>query len=267
MQLSAEQMQQMERNLLQRKAREWTARVDEALPPAQRSEPLARLGALQVLVARGLAPGQALAACDVQQAAQWLHMGLDAGAPWRDTRAAALLNAAAALGALWFVDGRLLPAARQLPLQPTLPATMAQLLAQAQGMRFKQAAVREHQQRAGLRLAWQRAAAEELSDAALLELARVAFAPPVDAREDAPEPEFEDDALPLSPEAQTFLSHEQRLAQQAGLEGGPVARLCLAGDLLLGLGRCVRLAATLPPDSREPLLKEAIHAAAGFQRH
>lgn len=265
MQFSPEQMQQMERNLLQRKAREWSARVDEALPPAQRGEALARLGALQERVTHGLAPAEALAACDVQQAGQWLQLGLQAGAPWRDTRAAALLNAAAALGALWFVDGRLLPGSRQLPPLPTLPATMAQLLAQVQGLRFKQAAVRERQLRAGLQQAWQRAVAQDLGDAALLELARVAFAPPVEPSEDAPEPEWEDGALPLSPDAQTFLSHEQRLAQQAGLEGGSVARLCLAGDLLLGLGRCVRLAATLPPDSREPLLKEAIDAAAGFQ--
>ncbi|MBH9578662.1 hypothetical protein [Inhella proteolytica] len=266
MQLSTEQMQQMKRNLVHSQARQWTARVDAALLPAQRGEPLARLGALQQLVSEGLAPNETLAARDVQQAAQWLQMGLEAGAPWRDTRAAALLNAAAALGALWFVDGRLLPGARQLPLQPTLPVTMAQLLAQEQGLRFKQAAMRERELRAGLHLAWQRALAQELGDAALLELARTAFAPHAEPRDDAPEPEFEDEALPLSPDAQAFLSHEQRLAQMAGLEGSPVARLCLAGDLLLGLGRCVRLATTLPPDSREPLLKEAIHAAAGFQR-
>jgi len=266
MQLSAEQMQQMERNLLQRRAREWSAQVDEALPPAQRGEALARLGALQQRVTRGLAPDQALAACDVQQAAQWLQMGLEAGAAWRDTRAAALLNAAAALGALWFVDGRLLLASQQLPLQPTLPATMAQLLAQAQGARFKQAATCERQLRAGLHLAWQRAMAQGLGDAALMELVRSAFAAPLEPGEDAPELDVEDGASPLPPAAQTFLSHEQRMVQLAGLEGDPVVRLCVAGDLLLGLGRCVRLAATLPPDSREPLLKEAIDAAAGFQR-
>lgn len=266
MQFSAEQMQQMARDLVVRRARHWVNRVDAALPSVQRSDPEARLGALCQLVAAGLAPGEHLAARDVQQTAQWLELGLRAGAPWHDTRAAALLHGAAALGALWFVDSRLLPPSRQLPLQATTQATMAQLLAEPQGQRFKHAALRARRLRPGLRLAWQRARAQGLADAGLQDLLRAAFAhdePTEESpeREPEPEPDLDEGASPLVPDAQAFVAHAQRLLKQAGLAGGPLARLCLAGDLLLGLGRCARLAAALPAQTCEPLLRDAIDAA------
>lgn len=266
MQFSAEQMQQMRGDRVRQRALSWSASIDAALPAGSGHEPQARLQVLKQRVIDDLGPDEALAAHDVRQAADWLQQVVAIGAPWRDIRAAALLHAAAALGSLWFIDARLLPASRQLSLQSTLAATLFPLLANGQGHRFKEAALSERRLRPGLRLAWRRAMAQELSEMALQDLFRAAFAAADPQGPEDDEPDLDDGASPLSPAATAFVQHEQRLIQQAGLAGGPLARLCLAGDLLLGLGRCARLAATLPPDSREPLLKRAIDAACRLQR-
>ena len=184
-----------------------------------------------------------------------------------------MLHAAAGLGAQWFQDDRLLPAKDQLAIDTQQAHALLPLLAEPQGKRFKRAAQRAHALAPGLRMALRRALQAECSDAALQRLVLVAFAPPDEpdtpaaaARADEATPDIDELTPPWPPEAQRFIDRERRIQAQAGLSDPAAARLCLAGDLVLGLGRCVRVvqqaAASTPPSAIPPIdtLREALHA-------
>lgn len=255
------------------RARLWAARVDEGLPPAQRGDPPARLAALTRAVIDALGPQASFEAADVNHASRALLAALHAGAPWSDTRAAAQLHAAAGLGALWYIDDRLLPPERQIELATGRPEDVLPLLAEPQGARFKQAAARAHLLGPGVRMALHRALAQDCSDAALHALMQAAFAPTEttdDAGEDDEGATIEQiDDTPLWPsDAPAFVGRARSLQAQAGLRDPALCRLCLAGDLALGLGRCTRRLAAdppRPPSEAITLLTEALHAATQHQ--
>lgn len=277
--LSNDQLQHMAQRLFHARALHWQTQVDAAVPAPQRADPHARLAALTQVVLSRLPAGAEFQASDVTQASQWLTLALQAGAPWREARANALLHAAAALGAQWCEDDRLLAVADQVALQPGQAATLLPLLAEPQGQRFKRAASREHALAPGLRMALHRCLQADCSDAALQHLVLVAFAPDEDGVDtgagveaaDAT-PDLDDDSPPWPPEAQRFIDHERQLQAQANVRDPALARLSLAGDLVLGLGRCVRLlshwAAAKPAPATPPIdtLREALHAATRLQR-
>jgi hypothetical protein len=274
--LSNAQLTHMAQHLFQARALHWQTQVDRALPPARQADPQARLEALTQVVLDDLPAGDEFQAIEVTLASRWLTAALQAGAPWREARANALLHAAAALGAQWCQDDRLLPVAEQVPLQPDRFDTLLPLLAQPQGQRFKRAALREHALAPGLRMALHRCLQADCSDVALQHLVWVAFAPEDEAAgadaEADDTPDQDADTPPWPPEAQRFIDHERRLQAEAGVREPALARLSLAGDLVLGLGRCVRLlsrwAAAQPARTTPPIdtLREALHAATRLQR-
>lgn len=271
--LTTGQVQLLAKERVHARARLWAERVDAGVDPAQREDPPARLAALSRAVLAELGPQSPFEAADVGHASRALAAALQAGAPWSDTRAAAQLHAAAGLGALWFIDDRLLPPQRQIELATGRPEDLIPLLAEPQGARFKQAAARAHLLGPGVRMALHRALAQGCADAALFALVEAAFAP-TEAAADA-EPEDlgatmeQVDETPLWPdEARAYVARARSLQAQAGLRDPTLCRLCLAGDLALGLGRCVRwLAATppRPPAEAIDLLNEALHAATQHQ--
>lgn len=279
MRLSSEQVHDLTRRLVRSRALRWQTRVDAALPPAQRTDPLARLATLTRLTREALPPDDVFKASELDCASHELALSLKAGAPWRDARAAALLHAGIALGAQWYQDDRLLDIADQLQIDPATPGGLALLLARPHGERFKRAATRAHDLAPGLQLALQRALDSGLDSGALQHLVLVAFAP----REgtgtagltvlEADEPVDSDDTSPPWPlEAQTFIERERAIQVRAGISDPALARLCLAGDLVLGLGRCVRLlqrwAVAEPRPSLPAIdsLREALNATTRPQR-
>ena len=251
------------------RARHWTARIDADVDPAQREDPLARLAVLARSIVGELPEGALFEAADVRQTAHGLALALRAGAPWSDTRAAAQLHGAAGLGSLWHMDDRLLAPGDQFEPEPGRPDALAPLLAKPQGERFKRAAVRAQWLGPGLRMALHRALALQCADAALHALISVAFATPDDTAEgDEGAPEQVGDNPEWPAAAHPFMARARDLQARAGVGEPGLTRLCLAGDLALGLGRCVRLLASAPP--RPPaeaidFLTEALHAATRHQ--
>jgi hypothetical protein len=235
-------------------------------------EAAARLAALANDAVASLAPLGALGAIvavDVHQTADWLKLALDAGFAYRETRAAALLHGAAALGALWFIDERLLPASEMLPAQATMDRTIGQLLAAPQEARFQRAAEQELRLRDGLRFALGHAFADGLSDEALRELAAAAFA--VDAPEgNEPEPGGAQGDGWVEEMTARFMARERAALNHAGVSDPALVALCIAGDLTLGLGRCVRLLTRqrdkLDAAGRLAWLERAVHELAELAR-
>lgn len=208
-------------------------------------------------------------AADLHQASRALSQAIRAGAPWNDTRAAAQLHAAVALGSLWYMDDRLLDPPAQLIPDPARPDALVPLLAEPQGQRFKRAAVRAEWLGAGLRMALHRALQQQCGDAALHDLVRNAF-PPADEGEDADDSETEQvgDRPEWPPDARDFIARSQDLLAQAGVTDPVLSRLCLAGDLAFGLGRCARVLAAAPnrpPAAAAAFLTEVLHAATRHQ--
>ena len=271
--LHSDQLQDFAQRLVRARAQHWQAQVDQALPAEKRQDPIARLAALTRVMLAQRPPGDVFQAAELDLAARWLALALQAGAPWREARAGAMLQAAAGLGAQWFQDDRLLPAQVQLGIDTRQASALLPLLAEPQGKRFKQAAQRAQALAPGLRMALHRALQADCDDAALQRLVLVAFAPPDEpddpalaAQADEATPDTDELTPPWPPEAQRFIDHERRIQAEAGLSDPATARLCLAGDLVLGLGRCVRLlqqaAASTPRPATPPIdtLREALHA-------
>jgi hypothetical protein len=276
MQISQSQMQEMHALWTQDRALQWQRRVDAAVPRALAASPAARLAALADAVISDirsqapLAPLDAFLAVDVRQTADWLQAGLAAGVSYREIRAAALLLGAAALGALWFVDDRLLPTDQLLapggesPRPEMLGRSPARLMAAPQGARFREARTRERQLRPGLRLALQQALEGGLTP----ELARTLLVAAFD------EGDLEDSVAEERPASaaasERFMTNERSLLAQAGIAERDLQTLCMAGDLVLGLGRCARLlsgqGAELAGQSRVDWLRGAIDDLAGLAR-
>jgi hypothetical protein len=271
--LLSDQLDDFAQRLVRARALHWQTQVDQALPAARRQDPMARLAALTRVLIAQRPPGDVFHAAELDLAARWLALALQAGAPWREARATAMLHAAAGLGAQWFQDDRLLPAKDQLAIDTDQATALRPLLAEPQGKRFKGAAQRAQALAPGLRMGLRRALEADCSDAALQRLVLVAFAPPDEpddpeaaAQADAAAPDIDELTPPWPPEAQRFIDHERRIQAEAGLSDPAAARLCLAGDLVLGLGRCVRVvqqaAASTPSPATPPIdtLREALHA-------
>lgn len=271
--ISSDQVRQLARERAQARARHWSAQVDAGVDPAERQDPQARLAALARSILADLPEGAVFEAADLRQTTRVLAQALRAGAPWSDTRAAAQLHGAAAIGSLWYMDDRLLEPQDQFVPDPARPDALAPLLAEPQGQRFKRAALRAEWLGAGLRMGLHRALAQQCSDDALRNLVRNAFPSP-DADDDGGEPEDEADAeqvgdVPEWPaDARDFIARARDLQEQAGITDPVLRRLCLAGDLAFGLGRCVRLLASSPnrpPAEAADFLTEALHAATRHQ--
>lgn len=259
-------MQQLATAQAARQAAEWSAQVDAALPPEQGAQPSARLTALTDAVIASLAETHeqsALLATDVRLTAAWLQAELATGVAWRETRAAALLHGAAALGALWFVDERLLLPYRLLPLpepdtgNPAAARNFPPLLASPQGERFAAAADQEKALRPGAQFALREALAGGFAGHLARGLVAAAFC----ADTDRERPDRQQ-------AAERFIAREHALQAQAAITDADLRTLCMGGDLVLGLGRSVRLLSNpAAPRDRAALLtwlRSAINGLAGL---
>ena len=260
--------------------------------PENSPSALARLAALHAALRADLDTNCGAAAeylaVDLDHCAAQLALALQAGAVYREPAAAALMSAATALGALWLGDERLCidrhdkgdkgdegdegendkPVLRLLPQ----PREADELCAWAQASwaaRFQLASQRSRELQAPTRYAMGRAIALGFNTESLRSLADAVFEP--------------DEVAVLS----RFLVEERGQLAIAGLGGRSLGDqrievLCIAADLVFGLGRFVRLATTALAKARsltapgeqahgasiadiEPLLnhlRKALHALA-----
>jgi hypothetical protein len=239
-------------------------RAGSAAPPAP-SAAIDRLRALRQALAEHLVQRSGASArflaVDLQHAgAQW-EQALAGGLVYRDTTAAAQLSAVATLGLWWRLDARLHadpPARAGFDGQPT-PDQAHAWIAAGRTAPFEAASRRLRAAWPQARYALRRALATGPTPTALRAIA--------DAVIPADHPE----------RLRGFLQQERRLLA-ADARTGPgrsaLADWCLAGDLVLGLGRCIRLLPSLdgarpgtpaPTDSTGLIdpLKEALHELVG----
>lgn len=172
-------------------------------------------------------------AVDLEHCARQLLRALQAGAVYRETAAAALMSAAAGLGASWLGDERLCVDGHQavpaLP-DPVEPAALREWAEASWADRHRFASQRSRALLLAVRYAIARVNERDGFDAqGLRSLADVIFEA------------AEEDRL------RRFLASERGLLMAAGLDARThgdrrVESLCLAGDLAFGLGRFVRLA-------------------------
>ena len=263
-------------------------RMQQAVPENSPSA-LARLAALHAALWADLDTNCGAAAeylaVDLDHCAAQLALALQAGAVYREPAAAALMSAATALGALWLGDERLCidrrdkgdkgdegendkPVLRLLP-QPHEPDELCAWAQASWASRFQLASQRSRELLAPTRYAMGRAIALGFNAESLRSLADAVFEP--------------DEVAVLS----RFLVEERGQLAIAGLGGRSLGDqrievLCIAADLVFGLGRFVRLATTALAKARsltapgeqahgasiadiEPLLnhlRKALHALA-----
>ena len=243
------QMQALSQSLAQQRADALAGGVDAVLAErgtATTAAPEARLQALCALTLAPLAgnPAAAALSVDVAHAAMLLQHALDAGAPYRETHAAAMLAAAAALGALWFIDPRLLRGDEGLSNTEADADTVRQLADPALGGRFETASARALRLAPRLQHALREAAADDWSPAALRLIADAAW-------DDGSDPGW----------LERFVGRERRLIDAADITDGRLTALCIAGDLAFGLGRCVRLLGRAPAGHDAAALADHLQGA------
>ena len=248
MQFDAQLIDHLRQAHSQQWLRRWTGRIDAHLAGQGAGDAQARLAAAAALVLQDLALPQPLAGwvgAELAQTREWLSLALQAGAAWRDARGAALLQAGVGLGALWFIDPRLLPPERTLPVRDSLAGTVAELMCQPMATPYGMAVRMDEaiRVRCGPTLQAAMKAARERGPGALAaplrNLQRLVFARASDDGQD----EAEETPTEASEAAQAFMRREQLLLEQVGVKDAALAQACVAGDLVLGLGRCVRLVA------------------------
>lgn len=285
LQISNDQDSTLSADLVKRHAQALEKRVADRLTadgpaPADAPPGLARLKALHAVLRNQLdadaGDAAPIVAVDLDHCARQLASALTAGAMLREPAAAALMWAAALLGARWMGDERLcahgpqdddvepLPAARHEATGTSAtaeplpePADAAGLRDWAEGHwgeRFRLASRRSEALRVPTRYAIEHAMSADFAPAGLRTIADAVFG--------AGEVE----------RLTGFLETERGLLVSAALDarslGDPrIERLCIGGDLVYGLGRFVRLAQAFrsaPPDidHLEMQLREALNALA-----
>jgi len=213
-----------------------------------RNAPLARLRGLRDLVAEKCeasgTSGRYLVP-ELDFAAALLRSELEKGASCNESRIEALLSAAVALGAWWFIDSRLLELRDFFSPAGGPPNQPSGLLALDLGKRFELATAQAQSRSVAATHALKEALKDGCSQAAMRALCEAVF--------DAQRP----DALAH------FMNNEKLLLQHARIAAPSLQTLCLAGDLAFGMGRCVRLLSQFCPndtaDQRVGMLTGMIH--------
>ncbi len=257
-------------------SRDVDARLNAADGPPTDTTPagrLARLAAVRASRAASLHRAAGAAArwlqVDADHAARLWERALRSGAPWREAQAAAHLDAAAALGAAWFADERLRPPPADLPLADPLRSlhfVLPDVDAEAAGRwvaahwssPFRDAARRAEAFMPGACYALRRALDDDFAKDSVRAIAAAVFT--------------KDQATALQRHA---------LAERAMVASLPqttprLESACLAGGLVFGVGRCVRLIQQhLPPaggprqtvDDQVAHLKEALNELVADAHH
>jgi hypothetical protein len=227
--VSSKQLRVMSDAMVRRQANDMRRSVDERTrTPGERDAPLARLSALRDIVVEqceALGSSGRYLASDIDFTAGLLRVELERGARYEETRAEALLLSAAALGALWFIDSRLLEP-RDFFSPPAGAANQPRgLLSVDLGTRFERASEVAKSRSMALMQALRHAMDDACSSASLRLLSEKVFG---SDRQDA---------------LTQFMSAEKQLLQRGEIVAPQLQALCVAGDLAFGLGRCVRLLA------------------------
>lgn len=258
LQITQQQSSAMAADLVRRHAALLTRRADANMPavdPALTDLPPAapRLKALHTVLRSELpakaGPAAPFVAVDLDHAARQIFLALKAGAAFREPAAAALMTAAAALGARWLGDERLytrgldaeaidpadperragaVDAFEPLP-EPVEPAALKAWAETSWAARYGQASRRNRGMRVQTRYALTHAMTTGFTPQTLRTIADAVFRP--------------DEVDRLT----RFLGEERALLAAAGLDGQAlgdrrVELLCVGGDLVYGLGRFVRIA-------------------------
>ena len=260
LQISRQQAGELSDDVVRRHALTLTRQTDAQLitaapMPADAPPAAARLSALHAVLRSDLdaktGPVAKYLAVDLDHCAGQLALALQAGAASREPAAAALMSAAAALGARWLGDERLCIArtdaeddeddeddgdagdsaadAVWAQPEPREPEELRQWAEASWSGRFQLAARRGRALQVPTRYALRRAIEHGFTAESLRSVADAVFEP------------AEVDALTR------FLTEERELIAGAGLDSRSlgdrrVESLCIAGDLVFGLGRLVRLA-------------------------
>lgn len=291
LQISPEQSSALSDDVVRRHTLKLTRKADARMPtpdavPADAPPAAPRLKALHAVLRADLdtrfGPVAEHLAVDLDHCADQLALALSAGAAYREPAAAALMTAAAALGARWLGDERLCIdrsdegeegdgnelSVRALP-EPHEPADVRAWAEASWASRFQLASRRSRELLVPTRYAMGRAIALDFNTESLRSLADAVFEP------------TEVEALTR------FLAEERGLLAAAGLDSRSlgdrrIESLCIAADLVYGLGRFVRLATAALSRSRPPaapgvpptgnptadaeslltLLRKALHAVA-----
>ncbi len=251
--ISEQQAAELSDDLVRRHARSLSRRAgdraaaDEPLP-ADLPADAGRLKALHAVLRSDLqAKAGAVApflAVDLEHCARQLLRALQAGAAYRETAAAALMSAAASLGASWLSDERLcVDGDESVPALPE-PREAGDLRKWAEASwaeRHRLASRRNRAVQMQVRYALSHAIeGGNIDSIALRSLADAVF-------------DFGDQER-----LRRFLDAERALIAAARLDSASlgdrrVESLCLAGDLAFGLGRFVRLAASVETGKGPPV--------------
>ena len=264
LQISRQQASALSDDVVRRHALTLTRQADAQLlvaapMPADAPPAAARLAALHAVLRADLynqtGPVAEYLTVDLDHCAGHLALALQAGAAYREPAAAALMSAAAALGARWLGDERLcidrgeegeegeegdddvtgvpaLPEARE-------PDELRAWAETSWAARFQRASRRSRDLMLPTRYAMGRAIALGFSAESLRSVADAVFEP------------TELEALTR------FLAEERGLIAAAGLDSRSlgdrrIESLCIAADLVYGLGRFVRLATASLAKDRPP---------------
>ena len=226
--ISSDQAQSLARSWVRNYADNVHRLVDAAVAPAEdAANPYLRLKALgQVVVGRvsGVGAAGPLLTVDVGHALTQLCASLRRGARYDEAMASAMLSAAAALGAFWYADPRLLRHTA-LALDAVVDLFNVQMSDQ-----FELAAQAGEAMAVNARYALRQALEQGATSDALRLIVLTTFG------------HTPGSALGL------FLTCERTLCSVAGIHDHNLQALCIAGDLCFGLGRGVRLVQHGAPD-------------------
>jgi hypothetical protein len=201
--------------------------IDERVTPDDEpGTPLARLRALRDIAVdkcQTMGPSGQYVSIEIHFTSTLLRAEIERGGSYDENRASGLLLAAASLGALWFVDSRLLDPRDFFSPTDGGAGRLQGLMAVDLGPRFESALGLAQSRAQAVEHALRHALEESCSSSSLRLLSESVFAAE------------RCDALTH------FMSAEKQLFQRAEIVTPALQALCLAGDLALGMGRCTRL--------------------------
>lgn len=227
MQVLKQQLRTISDAIVRRHATDLQRSVDlRVAPDDERKTSHARLRALRDIVVEkceAIGSSGQYVSTEIDFTTALLCSELEKGGSYDENRANGLLFAASSLGALWFIDSRLLDPREFFSPNDGRAGRVQGLMAVDLGARFEGASAVAQSRSQAIEHALRYALEEACSSSSLRLLSESVF------------PEERCDAMTH------FMSAEQQLLQRAEIVPPALQALCLAGDLAFGMGRCARL--------------------------
>jgi hypothetical protein len=227
LQVLKQQLRTISDAIVRRHATDLQRSVDlRVAPDDERKTSHARLRALRDIVVEkceAIGSSGQYVSTEIDFTTALLCSELEKGGSYDENRANGLLFAASSLGALWFIDSRLLDPREFFSPNDGRAGRVQGLMAVDLGARFEGASAVAQSRSQAIEHALRYALEEACSSSSLRLLSESVF------------PEERCDAMTH------FMSAEQQLLQRAEIVPPALQALCLAGDLAFGMGRCARL--------------------------